>query len=187
MAALLRGVETRLRSSACLDDQPDESVGKFVGVQPDGQPPAFSGQWYYSVHSGGSRCQDDNALSLDEWFNVTVTIVARMAYSPRDRRGHRMTIENELLERARRVGQWLHQDDAGHRTEANKLIEGTAEYVAIHGGSATTNGFLTPLKAPTISEVKKCPPNWFGANETTEAYYVEIKMKDANRVQLLGS
>ena len=65
IAALLLGVETRLRSQAVLDDQPTEEFGKVCGVQPDGQPPANCGQFYYAIHFLGARNEDPNSLSRD--------------------------------------------------------------------------------------------------------------------------
>jgi hypothetical protein len=90
----------------------------------------------------------------------------------------------ELLDRAIAVAVALHQDDL-HRIEANKFIEGTAEYVGVHSGTATVNGFLTPLKLASIGAVQDAPANWFGTENNPDAVYVEVKFQDANRVQIL--
>ena len=95
-----------------------------------------------------------------------------------------MSLEHELLDRAIVVAGALHQDDL-HRIAANNLIPGTADYVAIHGGTATVNGFLEPLRLQSISAVKDAPPAWLSTTDKTEAYYVEVQFRDARRVQVL--
>lgn len=186
ISALLNGVETALRAEAVFNDRPGESVGALVGVQPDGSPPANFGQTYIAVHFLGLTNADPNSLSDDWFFSVGVTVTARLNYSPRDRQGKRITFADALLDRAHAVALALHQNDT-HRIEANKLIVGTAEYVAIHGGSATVNGFLEPLRLASIGEVRKAPPGWGGIESTNDVFTVALRFVEARRVQLLGS
>ena len=184
MGALLRGVEARLRSTAVLNDQPTEAVGKLVGVMPDGSPPNSFGQFYCAVHSLGWRESDPNALSGDELYSVGVTVTARLNYAPGDRRGRQMTNPDDFLAAVGAVQTALHQDDL-HRIEANKLIAGTAEYVAVNGGSATANGFLEPLRFQSASEVQPVPPGWGGIENTKDVYRVALRFIDARLVRPL--
>ncbi len=121
ISALLLGVETRLRSSAVLNDIPTEEIGKVCGVHPDGRPPNNCGQFYYAVHFLGVRNEDPNSLSGDWMYSVGVMLTARAGYAPKDRRGKRFTFAQDLLDRALAVAVALHQDDL-HRIEANKLF-----------------------------------------------------------------
>jgi hypothetical protein len=183
IAALLLGVETRLRSAAVLNDLPDEEFGKVCGVQPDGQPPANCGQYYYAIHFEGLRNADLDSLSGDWFYSVGVTITARMGYAPRDRRGKRATVAQEILDKAIEAATALHQDDL-HRIEANKVLGMSAAEAAI-GRSATVNGFLEPLRLSSIGEMRKAPAGWVGNETERDVYTVALKLVDARRIQLL--
>lgn len=187
ISALLRGVESRLRSAAVLDDAPREAVGKVCGVQADGSPPPFSGQFYYAVWFNGARNNDPNALSMEWYYNVGVTVTAKMGYAPKDRRGARLTTSNELLDRAMAVAAALHQDDS-HRIEANQLIVGTAEWAALQTptGRTTVNGFLEPLRFQSVSKVQDAPPGWAGTDGQNEMLFVDVLFRDAFRAQYIG-
>ncbi len=185
-AALLKGVETRLRSAACLND----STGKFVGVQRDGRPPNNAGQWYYSIHSLGMTNADPNSLSNDRAHAIGVTITARMAYAAPDRRGNQMTLANELLERAEAVADWLNQDDL-HRIAANEILGMTAQEAA-DGRSATVNGFIEPLRLTMIGPPIEMSPDWAGESGGDEdtgdeknLLTVQVSLGDAKRVRPL--
>ncbi len=188
MWALLSGVEQRLRSAAVLNDNPTGALGTgaICGVQPDGKPPGFSGQMYYAISSGGERDIDDNAQGLDRYYGVVVTITVRMGYAPRDRRGAQITTPAQLLDQADMVAAALNQDDI-HRISANTLIPNTAEWVAVNGGTVTKNGFIEPLRAGPIGKVIKAPPDWTDSSVKTDVYYVEVTLKEARRVQYIGS
>lgn len=184
IAGLLKGVETRLRAADVLNDQPTEAVGRVCGVQPDGSPPAGAGQWYYAVWFAGARTADPNSLSADWAYSATVSITKRMGEAPRDRRAARMMLEHELLDQAVYVAAVLHQNDIA-RIAMNALIVGTAEYADLHGGTETVNGFTTPLKLLSVGNVTRAPANWVYSEEKTEAYYIDVKFGDAQRIQVL--
>lgn len=178
--ALLKGVESRLR------EELSDPQGKIVGVQPDGRPPPSAGQWFYAVHPGGITGDDPNSLSHDRLYAVTVTITARMGYAPRDRRGERMTLDQELLDRAEQVADWLHQDD-GHRILANQLISGTAEWADLQTPPtlATDSGFVEPLRLLSISPVQQVPSEWFGAQDGSDVYVAVVNLGNARRIRPL--
>lgn len=187
-AALLKGVETRLRSSAVLNDP----NGKICGIQPDGRPPVNSGQWFYAIHPLGVTSADPNSLSHDRAHAIGVTLTARMAYAPQDRRGNRLTLASELLERAEAIADALHQDDL-HRIEANKLIPGSEEYVAINSGIATVNGFVEPLRLMMIGPPIEMGPEWAGetggdedTGDDKNLLTIQVSFGDAKRVRPLS-
>ena len=173
--ALLSGTETYLRGATVLNDIPAETVGKVCGVQPDGSPPAGAGQWYYAIYFSGVRNMDPNSLSADWAYSLTVAITKRMGEVPRDRRAAKMVATQELLDQAIYIASVLHQNDDA-RIIWNSLITGEG---------VTVNGFLTPLKMQSISEVERCPASWLYTQDSTEAYYVLVKFGDAQRIQLL--
>lgn len=172
--ALLKAVETRLRSAACLSD-PD---GKVVGVQPDGRPPAKAGQWYYAVHGAGVSQDDQNSLSHDRRHAVTVTITRRVAEIPRDRRGERLTVADELLDLAEQVGDWLHMDYRSMNA-ANALIPGI---------DTTTNGFVEPLKLQSITPVQEVGSEWVRGEDAdgSDVFTVAVYLGGALRVRHLN-
>lgn len=185
MSALLRGVVTRLRSADVFDDQPQQAVGRRVGVHPDGNPPNDFGQWYVSVHPGAVRNNDPNALSDDWMYSVMATVTGRLNYAPKDRQGHEFTNPGDIYDRAVAVADALNQDDL-HRIEANRLIPGTAEYVALAGsGEATVNGFLEPLRLAAIDPLKAAPPGWGGLSDTRNVFVVALRFVDARRTKPL--
>jgi hypothetical protein len=158
--ALLKGVESILRTAL------SDSTGTFVGVQPDGRPPNGSGQWYYAIHWAGATGDDANPQSIDCLHAVTVTISARMGYAPKDRRGERITLDQELLDRAAAVAESsLIHGSWAVVTAANQLIPGTSQYVAIHGGIATTNGFCETLVLQHYGPVVEMPGEWVGSDQ----------------------
>lgn len=195
MAALVRGVTTRLRSSAVFNDNPDGPLrsDRLVFLMPDGNPPNNFGQFGVVVHPLSERPDDRNALTWDCFYEVGITVTARMGYSPKDRKGHEISqisqpadVSLHLLELATKAARSLHQDDL-HRIEANKLMPGTAEYVAIHGGTATVNGFLEPLRLiGGIETPRAAPPNWAGVKDAGNMLVVAVRMGDARLIQPIG-
>ena len=169
-AALLKAVEAKLR--ALLADP----TGKVVGVQPDGRPPPAAGQWYYAVHYAGRR-GDGRADDLDTRTGVTVTITAKMALAPRDRRGERMTLDGELLARAEAV-------IAGGVVHAAYDVLGDANArIAAAGG--TTNGFVEPLVFLSDGPVLEKGPDWVGAegDHPPTVLAIEVRFGQARRVE----
>lgn len=176
MSALLRGVATRLRSTAVFNDQPAEPVGKLVSIQNDGNPPNNFGQFAVVVHPLTATVDDPNAQTWSVMYAVGVTVTARLGYAPKDRRGARITNTGDILDRALEVARALHQDDQ-HRLAANALI--TGEGVSV-------NGFLTPLKVVGIDPPRKAPPGWGGLTDTNDVFTATVRLGDAHRIQTIG-
>src|SRR5262245_31512241 len=98
IGALLLGVEKRLRSEDVFNDQPEQEIGRVVGIQPaPGMPPRNFGQFYVSVRWGGGRGTDANPTRHDVFNGVILTLTARLNYAPRDRQGKRFTTVGDVL------------------------------------------------------------------------------------------
>lgn len=185
IAALLRGVEKRLRSDAILDDQPQEEVGKLCGVTlSPGKPYPNFGQVFYAVHWSGGRGNDRNPQCHDVFNGVTVTITARLANIPRDRRGKRTTLPDELMDLVDQVA----EPNVIHGNYdvvafANELIPGTAEYVALHGGTATKNGYTEPLVLLDFGPERVATPDWVGSDDAANVYVIPVRFGDARRIR----
>lgn len=186
MSALLRAVEKRLRSAQVFNDRPTDAVGEFVSIQTDGNPPNNYGQFACVVHPLAATPDDTNAVLWSVMYSVGISVTARLNYAPKDRRGIRITNAGDLLDRAILVAQSLVQDDL-HRIEANQLIPGTAEYVGIHGGTATVNGFLTPLKVLAIDPPRPAPAMWGGVSSPEATIVSTVRLGEAHRVQRFES
>lgn len=177
-AALLKGVETRLRSLM------NDAAGKIVGVQFDGHPPAFSGQFYAAIHWTGARSDDQNPQATDHAHGITVTWTAKIANVPKDRVGERTLKADQILQLAEDTiaaihGKW----EVIHA--ANDVLPGTARYVAIHGGSATTNGFCETLVSQGYGPIVEQGPEWVGAETGPNVLTCEVKFGEARRVTVL--
>lgn len=197
ISALLRGCERRLRE--VFNDQPDEPVGKCVGIQPgDGRPPRNWGQFYASIRWGGGRNASQNPnLYVDDYHAVIVTLTARLNYVPGDRKGAKMTTpppDPYSLDTA--LGFYdlvglLARDKVIHGcqkvlTYANQFIPGTSEYVAIYGGDATVNGFIEQLVLGPYGPERLATSDWVGTDKPVKDVYVtELRFNEARRIQTL--
>lgn len=169
--ALLKGVESVLRTALADPD------GRACGVQPDGRPPPGAGQWYYAVHYAGRRGVGTIADHLDTAAQVTVTITAKMAYAPRDRRGDRLTLDAELLDRAEAVARAVH---------GNYLVLVKAN-VLTPGVGTSTNGFVEPLLFQGDTPVLEKGPDWVYGQESSHpptVLAVEVRFGGARRIEV---
>lgn len=179
--ALLQGVEATLRGLSWIDDP----QGKVVGIQPLGVPPRSCGQTYIAVHWGGMSGDDANPQAVDSLHTVHLTLTWRMGFAPRDRRGLVVSSTDDLLDVIDRLagpdcihGAWAVVN------AANDRIPGTARYIAIHGGSATTNGFCETLVFQNATSLAEAPPDWLGG-EDAQALTCTLTFGLARRVQVL--
>lgn len=181
MAALLRASEAGLRTLVT------DPAGKVVGVRPaPGAPPNNAGQWYYAVHAGAiTGDQATNGQSNDKLFAVQVTITARMAYAPKDRKGDRLVLENELIDRAEAAADALHMS-YDVLAAANALIPGTAEYCAANGGTPAVNGFVEPLRLESITPPAEAAGDWTGGESNPgDVLVCTVTLGGARRVRPL--
>jgi hypothetical protein len=184
--ALLLGVEKRLRSAAVFDDQPDEAVGRYVGLMPaPGKPPANFGQWYAAIYWGGGNQTDKNPQRHDVMHAVTVTLTARLNYAPKDRQAKRLTTVGDIYDLVDRIaapgiihGSW------DVVSLANELIPGTQAYIDAEGleETATVNGFVETLVLDNFGPERQVGADWVGS-ETKDVYAIDIRFSRARRIQ----
>lgn len=172
-AALLRGAQKRLRATF------DDPSGKRIGIQPTGQPPPFAGQWYIAIHPGARSNSDTNPLSLEERYDLGVTVTVRMGYAPKDRQGERVLLDapDGILHLADRIRADLH-GNYDVLIEANTLI------------GDESNGFVEPLSFQSDSVIQEKPASWVWADDDENpptTFAVEMKFGGALRVQTLES
>lgn len=173
MRAALRGTAARLIDKLDLPAPPAAGTlpHPMCGVQPNGRPPADMGQLYLAVHPQGVQGLDPDATSNDRGYALAVTITKKLREVPKDRRGLALCDDDGMWDFAERVADIIHQDDATDAngnswlTEVNKLIPGTEEYVAVHGGSATVNGFCEALRFQTIQVPESAPAIFVGEDD----------------------
>lgn len=186
--ALLKAVETRLRSAAVLNDP----TGTRCGIQTDGRPPGQSGQLYYAIHWAGARDRQEatTADQVDLEHQVTVTISARLGVAPPDRRGAKISTTGDLLDLAEALAQpgVIHGQYAHVMNAANALIPGTQEYSDAQGGTpppdVTTNGFEEPLHLIGLGPVLPKNKDWMTTHLNPDVYAVEVRFGKARRLQI---
>lgn len=184
--ALLKGVEKRLRSADVFDDMPGTEVGRFVGVHPSpGKPPRNFGAWYAAIHWGGGRGADNKPERHDVYHGVVVTLTARLNYAPKDRQGIRLTTAEDIYDLVDRIaGPNVVHGSHEARTNANEFIEGSVDYVAIHGGTATVNGFVEPLVLTAFGPERVAPGDWVTSQTaTSDVYVIDIRFAEARRIR----
>ena len=169
--ALLGAVESRLRTAF------GDTEGRFVGIQPGGQPPPVMGQWYIGIDSLGYRNTDDNALSLDESYDVLVVVTFKYAVAPVDRRGLKMQATGELRDWSLKARAALHMDYSTINA-ANSTL------------GAAVNGFIEPLRFRNASKVLSKGADWVWMDDAHHAptvFAVELRFGGARRIQHIES
>lgn len=173
--ALLKAVETRLRSSSVLDDP----EGRLCGIRPDGRPPPNAGQLYYAIW--WNRCQARMEQTVVDYTDVdhavTITITARVGFIPQDRRGKVVRESGDLLDLAEAIAApgLIHGNYAAVFATANTNID---------GAGSTTNGFIEPLWLIGYGPVMEKGPAWIGAENGKDIYAIDIAFGRARRLTL---
>lgn len=170
MPDLLNAVRDRIRSVL--------SYTNFeCDVQPDGAPDPVSGQVYVSVHAGAIR--NDDMESMDEYYEVLVTLTMKVGYLPVDAFGPQVITKatTGLYARAAAIRKTCHMDYTA-MTAANTAL----------GGSV--NGFVEPLSYRGMGRPEVKGPAWFSAedeNDPPAGLALEIRFDGARRKQTLES
>lgn len=188
IAALLKGVEARLRSDDVFDDQPDQEFGKYIGIQPNpGKPPRGFGQWYAAIRWGGGQGRDRIPTRHDVYHGVIVTVTARLNYAPRDRQGAQLAKANDIYDLVDRIaapniihGNW------DTINLANTFIVGTAAWAALQDPvpAATVNGFTETLVLGPLGPERTAEADWVSDVPAKDVYVIDIRFADARRIQV---
>ncbi len=170
MPDLLIAVRDRIRSALSYPNAQCD-------VQPDGSPEPSSGQVYVAVHPGDTTNEDD--LSLDESYELFVTLTMKVGYLPVDQLGQELLLKARtgIYARARAIALAVHMKyeimDA-----ANASIGDTA------------NGFHHPLVYRRMPKPVIKGPDWFNAEDDPNppaGLAIEIRFDGARRKQTLES
>ncbi len=190
MNALLGAVVDRLKDQLSLDDS-------AVGIGYDGRPPAFTGEEWFQVHPG--RVYNDKRIgreSLDEYFDVTVTLTRRTGYTPQDRIGSAVMAEQTqgLYTRADAVKVAIHVKDEVLDFAGGSLVDHTWTGGKDYSIPDTAEGFIEKLAFDDYSVPEPKGPEWFWAtgkggyqNSPPAGIAIEIRFCDARRVQTIES
>lgn len=168
LRALLRGVRDTIRTTYTLDETGCQ-------VTPDGKPDPVCGEWFYAVHPGGTSNAARNYL--DERADFYVTLTRRAGFSPEDRIGEEVLLDNAgILARADQLKALLHMEypvmDA-----ANALIPGFG---------VTVNGFVEPPGFLRLDYLGPKGPDWFwaeGYDPAPSGIAVQLAFGGARRIQ----
>ncbi len=170
MEALLLSVQDAIRTG--LDYSPGQ-----CGVQPDGAPNPWNGQYYLAIHPLDIRDNGSQGLRLDEMYSVGATITMRTGLFPKDRLGAKVVAKAStgIYARAEAIRALVHMNET-IRAAANTEI------------GAGENGFLTPLEFQGIGMLMKQGPDWFSSpmrapDHAITGYSLEVRFGGANRVQ----
>lgn len=175
MRSLLLAVRDRVRQR--VRGAVEYTEGE-CGVQPDGMPDPRSGQVYVSVHPG--MVVNDSDQSLDETYEVKLTVTVRAGWAPVDRHGDPLLVAQDtgLYARVEALRARLHMD----YTVLDKANAGEDYSIG-----AAENGFVEPLKFRRMGEVQVKGPEWFHAEAEAETagLAVELVFGGARRVQVI--
>ncbi len=191
IAALMKGVEKRLRSEEVFDDRPTEEIGRWVGRTPaPGRPPRNFGQFFCSVHWSGGNGNDTSRKTSpsrhDVSHGVVVTLTARLNYAPRDRQAIRLGTVDDVYDLVDRIaapniihGNWATIN------YANAFIVGTQANIDVTGiGTATVNGFMETLVLERFGPEREATGDWVGSETAAkDVYVIDIRFGLARRMQ----
>jgi hypothetical protein len=178
MDVLLQAVVDRVKTIMTYDDTQ-------VDVSDDGKPPPFSGQVFAVVHPG--EFSNDGDLSLDEKYDVSVTLTFRTGYVPQDRIGQEVLFKTiGIYAAVHRLRAGLHMDYTGMGFCGGLGQAGGKSYSLSSG----VNGFSEPLKFRRASKPMVKGPDWFwadGVDDATTGVAVQIDFVGARRIQSIES
>ncbi len=122
----------------------------------DGKPMPSSGEFFISVHDGGTSNGDCNFEVLDMISAIQITTTLRCARIPSDKIDSIITVDlqNGIIPISWRLAKYIHMNYE-IMIAANKLI-GEAE-----------NGYVEPLRFSSISPPRYESANWFGGGQRT--------------------
>jgi hypothetical protein len=161
--ALLRGVESRVRSFLS-DTAPDGNTpGKYCGITaPPGRPPSWAGSVWYSVFHRGMAGEGKSPQYHERVYGVGICLTVRVNAKPQDRIGNSiiLAIDEGIADRVDALAEYLHGDyDTMHLVNQYMRSAQTASV-------DTEQGFVEPLLFQGATDPTEQGPNWFGSDPT---------------------
>lgn len=152
--ALLLGARDRLRNKLNLDEHHCE-------VQPDGKPPAFSGQVYVAVHPGELTLVPPDAEAWLASVGICVTVTMKAGKLPADRFGTDLValVSDSAAPAAMAITQ-LSEKVAKFLHLSYTALENALAYL-----EPNTQGFTEPLRMQSLGRPAAKGPDWFGSEQ----------------------
>jgi hypothetical protein len=173
MRALLLATKARLLAS------PLSLADGTCLVMHDGQPPGSAGQTFYAIHPGS--IQSDHDLSLDETYDLMITVTVRTDYCPHDRLGE------DVITKAS-TGLWAKVEALRAVVHMDYTILRDANAGQSYSIGSSENGFIEPLKFLGATYLGAKDASWFwsdGHDETPAGLAVECRFGRARRAQVI--
>ena len=171
--ALIQSVRDVLRTDLAADFPNLSDITKYVGIQPQGNPPASSGEFYVAIDEGGTSSDSRNFLR--ESYRLKIYVSKRTGKYAKDQmeRAYRDNAEGlETLERF----------IIGH-LHANETVRGTANSYASAPG-AGGDVFQRPLYYQGRSNTTYREGGWGHAEKGKDSWLVRIlDFSGADRIQ----
>lgn len=169
---LLRTVETMLK--AVFSDTKDLRVRC---TPPGGRPFASAGQWFVAVWCSSETSQDRRPETLDEVFEVKVTITHKLAYAPNDRQADEMIDGGSTIYDKAEAVKVLHG--------SIDVMTGTNAALVLANKGNPVNGMIEPL-VYIGTQYQERGDDWIlasGGGNPPNVYTAEVSFTHGRRVR----
>ncbi len=146
----------------------------FIGIQPEGRPEAWMGEWYIALDEASVA---NSAVShLNEQFTIEVVITKRTGKYPRDRfEGLYTEVATGLRALERQVIRLLH---------CNQAVRQLANELAKTPGETTGDAYQRPLFYRGRGRTEFHGGDWIGATNGDHAFAVRrLPFVGGDRIQ----
>ena len=174
--ALLLAVRDVLQTDLAVDfPNSADAIGRYVGIQPGGNPPASAGEWYVAIDEGGITSSSRNYLG--ESYRIRVYISKRTGKYARDQmeRAYREDANVQGLEQLERL-------IIGH-LHTSETVRSSAN---THAGAPGSGGdiFQRPLYYQGRSNTVYREGGWGHASKGNDSWLVRtLDFSGADRIQ----
>lgn len=146
-------------------------------VRPDGAPGPIGPQVFVAVSPGGIRNSDTSPHSLDEEYEIKVTLTMKSGWLPVDNYGPEMVAKAS-------TGLYARAEALRARIHGNYTIINNANTTI----GAGENGFIEPLKFSYMTPPQFKGPDWFSGEDLAtppSGLAVDLTFVAARRVQVI--
>lgn len=158
-------------------------------IMDDGHPAPKCGDWFLAIHQAGERGDMMNAL--DEYFDYTLTLTAKISAVPRDRLGDAKLTSREIRTLAKEKGFNAKAQQLKTFLHMNWYVIGQANnyLLELYAESQYVNGFCEPAHWEYTDQPKIVGGEWFGADDKSinAGLVAEIRFRDARRLQAIAT